>query len=250
MAVAMWPTYARPMMQRSPARRHRPRLAAAFLTAVAALLAAVSALAAEPATTTPYAVLHRALEPALAIGAYPRLRALKRIESKLPGVPPSAIMLTIERASGPIEIRPAADGTIDFPLDDGLLAENPPVHSNQPRGSLVLSATLALATPPARSLPPAFFTAALDDADRLLAADGSPARAAGVELRFAADAQATASLRGPAERTLVADHAGRIVLLRDRDLGSDTGTIELSTTPTLVLPWLGDARTRPGAGHD
>jgi hypothetical protein len=214
------------------------------------LLAALSAGATEPASTTPYAVLHRALEPALTIAAYPRLRALQRIESKLPGVPASAIRLTIARASGPIEIRPAADGTIDFPLNDALLAENPPVHSNQPRGSLVLSATLALATPPVRSLPPSFFTAALDDADRLLAADGNPARAAGVELRFAADAQATATLRGPAERTLVADRAGRIVLLRDRDLGSDTGSIELSALPTLVLPWLGDARDRTGVDDD
>jgi hypothetical protein len=238
------------MMQRSPARRHLQRPALALLAVLAFLLGIPAAGAAEPASATSYAVLHRALEPALAIDAYPRLRALRRIESKLPGVPPSAIRLTIERASGPIELRPAADGTIDFPLDAALLAENPPVRSNQPRGSLVLSATLALATPPSRSLPPAFFTAALDDADRLLAADGSRARAAGIELHFAADAQATATLRGAAERTLVADHTGRIVLMRDRDLGGDTGSIELSATPTLVLPWLGDARARPGDDDD
>ncbi len=214
------------------------------------LVAAGVVQASEASTSAPYAVLYRALEPALAIDAYPRLRAIRRVESKLPGVQATDIRLVIARADGPIEIRPAADGSIDFPLDAALLAENPPVRSNQPRGSLVLSATLALATPATRAVPAAVLTAALDDADRLLGADGSPSRAAGVEFQFPPQARATATIEGPAERTLVADHAGRIVLLRDRDLDGNPGMIELSAIPTLVLPWLGNPRNLPGAGRD
>ncbi len=249
MVVAPAPTYAPGIMRASPAL-HRLRSIVPLLTALLPLASLPSAAATEPASTTPYAVLYRALAPAQAVEGSPRLRALKRIESKLPGVAATAIRITIDRATGPIVIRPAADGTIDFPLDAALLAENPPVHSNQPRGSLVLSVTLAVATPPAQSLPPSFFTAALDEADRLLAAANNAARFVGVELRFAADAQATATLRGPAERTLYADRTGRIVLMRDRDLGSDTTSIELSATPTLVLPWLGDTRARTGGERD
>lgn len=235
------------MTPRVPYRiRGRPRGAAAL--GVAALFACLLAAAAgDVESTTPYAVLHRALAPALAIGDYPRLRAVQRIESKLPGVPPGAIRLRIARSGGSIEIRPAADGSIDFPLDPALLAENPPVHTNQPRGSLVLSATLALAPLPSRRFAPDALGAALDDADRLLSADGSALRARGVELRFDPRHEASVTLHGDAERVLVADQAGHVVLLRDRDLGPRTQSITLSHDPLLMLPWLDAGPAGPGS---
>ncbi|MFO0027884.1 MAG: hypothetical protein ACK558_03380, partial [Pseudomonadota bacterium] len=134
------------------------------------------ARAADDAASTPYAVLHAALSPALEVEGDPHLRAVQKIESKLANVAPRDIEVTIDARGGPIRVPVAADGRVAFPLRDDLLAENPPVRSNQPRGSLTVSVTLALASPRSTRVPVGEFSAALDAADawlsRLAAAEG------------------------------------------------------------------------------
>lgn len=193
---------------------------------------------------TPYAVLYQALSPALDVEDDPRLRAVQRIESKLPGVRPDAIEVVIEARGGEIRVPIGADGRARFPLRDDLLAQNPPVRSNQPRGSLTVSVTLALAPPRSTRVPVAELLDALAAADTWLAgkavAEGLPPPAVrGVELRFPPGAGASATLRGASsERLLLADAAGRIVLVRDADLAEGAREVELSQLPLEVVPWL------------
>jgi hypothetical protein len=127
-------------------------------------------------------------------------------------------------------------------LRDDLLAENPPVSSNQPRGSLTVSVTLALPNPASTRLPAEDLRSALRAVDAWLArqADaGGTARgvAGGVEFRFPSAAGASLTVRGDDERFLLADAAGRIVVMREAVLERAT-FIELSQLPLEVVPWI------------
>jgi hypothetical protein len=227
---------------RYPRAMHRSLRLPAF--ALAAFLAApAQSQAPAPGDGTPYAVLYQALAPALDVENDPRLRAVQRIESKLPGVRPDAIDVVIEARGGAIRVPIAADGRARFPLRGDLLAQNPSVRSNQPRGSLTVSVTLALAPPRSTRVPVAELVDALDAAGAWLArkaqAEGVPPPAVrGVELRFPPAAGASATLRGRSERLLLADGDGRIVLVRDADLADGTREVELSQLPLEVVPWL------------
>ena len=202
---------------------------------------ALPAAAAEPGNATPYAALYGALAPAREMAAFDRLVAVQRIESKNEGVPPSAIRLTIQARAGVIAIRPAADGSITFPMNDALLAENPPVLTNQPRGSLTLSVMPALKLPASLRWSVEDIRAALTQVEELIArspVDGAGAKVRGAELQFAPGSDASVTVRGDSERLLVADAAGRVLLVLDGDLAG-AREIELSRAPQIALPWLG-----------
>ena len=188
----------------------------------------------------PYAVLYETLAPAVAIRRYPRLLPVQRVESKLDGVAPDSIRIRIGAGADAIDVPVGADGAIDFPLQAALLAANPPVRTNQPRGSLTLSVTLALRVPAGPRLAADAIRAALAEVDALMAetAGGAP-RARGVEFRFPAGAGASLNLSGAGGRVLVADARDRIVLMRDTDLQPPAALLEFSTAPVLVLPWMG-----------
>jgi hypothetical protein len=225
-----------------------PRSAGATGWARGALRAGFAALAllgqasADSGPGTPYAVLYQALAAAREVEGEPLLRAVQRIESKLPGVTPGQIEVVIAARAGRIVVPIGADGRAAFPLRDDLLAENPVVHTNQPRGSLTLSVTLALATPRSTRVPVPELLAALDAVDAWLqreATAGAPrAAATGVEFRFPPGASAQATVRGGSERLLVADAEGRIVLMRDPDLLAGATEVELSQQPLELLPWI------------
>src|SRR5258706_2956488 len=125
----------------------------------------------EATATVPYSVLYQPLKIARAAERYPRLPIRPRLQSHLPGVSPDAIRLVIQARGGGRPISVAADGALDFPLDDALLAENPEVGSNQPKGTLSVSVSMELALPPPhQAWRCAQILAALDDAAQLLAA--------------------------------------------------------------------------------
>ncbi|HET7843772.1 MAG TPA: hypothetical protein VFL14_06455 [Xanthomonadales bacterium] len=199
------------------------------------------AAAAEPPTATPYAALYGALAPAREMAAFDRLIAVQRIESKREGVPASAIRLTIQSRGGAIAIAPAPDGSISFPMNDALLAENPPVLTNQPKGSLTLSVMPALKLPATLRWPVEDIRAALAQVQALLArnpVEGAGTSVRGAELHFAAGSDASVTVRGESERLLVADADGRVLLVLDGDLAG-AREIELSRAPEIALPWLG-----------
>lgn len=206
--------------------------------ALALLLAVPGAAQAQDGGRTPYSTLYRALEAARDVEDHPHLRAVQRIESKLPGVRPQQIAVRIHARSGDIDVPIDPDGSARFPLRDDLLAEDPPVSSNQPKGTITLSVTLALRVPASTRLAAADLRAALDDVDAWLerqGGDGRPTR--GVEFRFPPGSGASLTVRGDTERFLLADDAGRIVVVRDPDLDAATA-LDLSRPALEVLPWI------------
>jgi len=211
------------------------------LTALFALLLPSAALPAPPDSATPYAALYQVILPARALASSARLKAVPRIESKLDGIPPERIRLTIHARAGDIHVPVARDGAIDFPLRDDLLAENPPVETNQPKGSLSLSTTVELRLADATEIPARELEAALAEADRFLARqplEGGQTKVRGVEFVFAHGAGGV-TVRGSTERLLVPDASGRVVLMRNHELADGDALVAFATRPVQALPYLG-----------
>lgn len=207
-----------------------------IVRALAALAAGLAASFAASAAEIEYAVVYRALEAARGIDAYPRLRAVQRVESKRAGIAPRTIRIAIRARDGRIDVPVATDGTLALPVDDALLAENPVVVTNQPPGSLTLTLSIELAQPEGATLVAAEVEAALVEADALLARQQSRARVRGVEFRFEGDARVV--LHGDGDQVLVPDRHGRVVVMRDPDLRERCREIELSARPLRILPFL------------
>lgn len=209
---------------------------------LAALLVPLSSHAGEPVSSmTPYNVLYDVLAPARAIRSYDRLLAIERVESKLPGVGATDIRITIRAKNGAIPVPVGTDGSVDFPTADALLAENPLVETNQPKGSLALTVNVALRVPEALQVPWADLVAALKQADDLFAKApaGRPAQQIrGVEIHFAPGAPASVTVAGKSERLLKADALGRIVLIRDTVADGERPTLVFSQRPILLLPYV------------
>jgi hypothetical protein len=213
----------------------RPLLFAAALAVVAA------ARAASPDSATPYASLYRVIVPAKTLEQSKRLKAVPRIQSKLDGVAPEGIRLTIRAKSGDIAVPVARDGALDFPLRDDLLAENPPVETNQPKGSLSLTTTVELRLTNAPEVPAREIEAALAEADAIIArqaVDGGHPKVRGVEFLFPEGAGGV-TVRGTTERLLIPDATGRVVLMRDHELAEPDARIAFAARPLQALPYLG-----------
>jgi hypothetical protein len=214
------------------------RWIAAFL--LLAALAPVSPVCAQETGTTSYAALYRALQPALDMGRRDRLIASANVQSKLPGVAPESIRMEIRARSGVRRLSIAGDGSVEFPMDSALLEEDPAVVSNQPRGTLTLSVTLAFRPYPTLRVPYREIREALAQAVEVVAADptrnGAVVR--GVEVQFAPGSDATVSIRGQNERAFMADAGGRVVLI-DTPLWHQADVeVEFSEAPLRLLPYI------------
>lgn len=204
--------------------------------ALAAVLGLAATAHAEPApghAVNPYRMFQQALAVQKAVAGNPRLRAVAYVESRDPSVRPGQIQLTIHAKSGDRAVKVGTDGRLDFPLDDALTAEDPPVEANQPKGSMVLTVRLELVVPGLR-WPAAELRAALADLDQLLSADAPPIR--GIELTFRHGDGVSVTVRGAGERLLLPDRKNHVVLMRD-DLDAKLTDVEMSESPTVALPY-------------
>ena len=192
----------------------------------------------------PYLALYESLRPALEVSKHPRLIAHTRVLSKLPHVAPDEIRLEVRSRHGVRQVTASKLGDLDFPLDDALRDENPPVRVNQPRGTLTLSVDVQLRLPSGPRFPYRELAAGLDEMRALLRSDGAADawEVDGVELWFAPEAEAQLHVDGAVERVLLADHRGRIVLSDLQELQADGVMLKLSTMPLAIVPTL---RRRP-----
>ncbi len=191
-------------------------------------------------SSTPYAALYQALAPAQDIAHYERLRAVQRVKSKQ-GVAPDSIRIAIAASTGRIEIPIDRDGKLDFPLNAELLAENPAVITNQPKGSLTVTVTFEIRLPDTLRVAYSEIAAALDQARAVVAKDASPgmkAQVVGVEFHFPKDIKASVTLSGKSERLLVADAQGRVIVMHNDTLVKDDPTLVFSHKPEIALPFL------------
>jgi hypothetical protein len=201
-------------------------------------LASVAAEADE-AGTTPYLTLYQVLSPIAGIEAYDRLIAVERIESKLPAVHAEDIRIVIHAKGGAIPVAVGAGGAVKFPVSDALRAENPPVETNQPKGSLALIVNVGLRGAGALNVPWSDIEAGLGQARAFYAksrGDAAPA-ISGVEVHFPPGGPAMLTIEGKDERLLMADPAGRIIVTRDMVAGESPPSLVFSRAPDFVLPY-------------
>jgi hypothetical protein len=195
--------------------------------------------AAEEAGTTPYAALYQVLSPVSRINAYDRLVAIERIESKMPGVRPDDIRIVIHARQGPINVPVARDGEVAFPATDALRDENPPVETNQPKGSLALIVNVALRFGDRLRVPWSDVEAALGQVKAFYAdTKGAAAPAiSGIEVHFPPGGEAMLTIEGKSERLLMADASGRIVVTREMALETADPILAFSRAPEFVVPY-------------
>ncbi len=120
------------------------KLTRIILASLALLLSATSA---ECGSTIPYAKLYDLFQRGSKIKA-PNLRPIFVVASNNKAIKPGSITLTIQSKSGPTDIKIDPDGEIrSFPLTQELLKENPPVLTNQPKGTLLIGGGMGIILP-------------------------------------------------------------------------------------------------------
>lgn len=206
------------------------------------LLSCGVAAAQTPGGETPYRALYGALSPSLKLAGYSRLKPVQRIVSKNASVAPDSILVSIHADSGVIEVRPARDGRVDFPMSEALLTENPPVRSNQPRGSLSVSVSFEIDLGDGDSLSYAELAKGIDQAQQALAAV-EPAlaaqRVAGIEFSFPPGVDARLQIVDPRlEELLVADREGFVRLRNDPRLRDSGAVVRWTPRPLRAVPYL------------
>ena len=193
----------------------------------------------EAVSTTPYTTLYQVLAPVRAIDGYDRLVAIQRVESKI-DTKPSDIRIVIHAKSGEIPVPIAADGEVKFPVTDALREENPPVETNQPKGSLALIVNVALRGADQLRVPWSDIESGLTQVQSFYAKSQNPATPpaiSGIEVHFRAGAAAMLTIEGKSERLLMADPNGRIIVTRDMAPSSESPTLVFSRAPAFVLPY-------------
>src|SRR3569833_2940523 len=210
------------------------------LVLLASMALAPAALAEEATTsTTPYATLYQVLSPVKKIETYAHLLAIERIESKDERVRPETIKVVIHAKAGAIDVPVAASGAGDFPITDALRAENPPVETNQPKGSLALIVNVALKIGDRLRVPWTDIEAGLGEVKQFYAdTQGAAAPTlSGVEAHFARGSQAMLTIEGKSERLLMADAAGRIIVTREMASENPGAVLAFSRAPEFVVPY-------------
>ena len=207
------------------------------------LLASIALATAAPAradesSTTPYQTLYQVLSPVAAISTYDRLVAVERIESKLPGVRAEDIRVVIHASRGAIPVPVAPGGIVHFPVTDALRHENPPVETNQPKGSLALIVNVALRGFERGRVQWSDIEAGLEQVKAFYAKtrDATAPAISGIEVHFSPGGAAMLTIEGKDERLLMADPAGRIIVTRDM-VGSASPALVFSRAPDYVLPY-------------
>ncbi len=205
----------------------------------------IAVRAAEPAqqpapTQVRYASLYRALEPGLIIAGFNRLLARQRIVSRQSAVAPSQIEVRILAKSGVIVVKVAPDGSVNFPMTQALLTENPIVESNQAKGSLSLSATMEIKLGPDKVLAYSELYESAMQAQQAIAALG-PAMAGrkvrSIEFEFDHTQDARAELSdSKAEELLIADRQGLLTVRIDAALAKRKAQVTFSTLPVAARP--------------
>jgi hypothetical protein len=149
------------------------------------------------------------------------------------------LRIIVRASSGDIVAGIGPDGTLDFPLSDALLEENPPVRLNAPEGGLSLTMNLAVNAEPALRFPYATLVDMADEYRQLVRQQGVVARMAapapaGLAVLFSPGEPATATLSGRRATTFEAGQDGRVLIPLRREWTRENPEITLSRMPELV----------------
>ena len=112
----------------------------------------LATLAASAAQARPMKALCESMEPFRKLADLRYVKPLVRVKPKSASVKPQEVVFTIESKSGPVEFKPAPDGSIVIPFTDALCAENPNVAVNQPEGTVGFEVSIEPQIPAARAV--------------------------------------------------------------------------------------------------
>jgi len=217
---------------------------ALFLLALIAL--PLAAAGEDAVSTTSYGSLYQVLAPAAVINARDKLVAIERIESKIPNVAAKDIRVVIRAKAGPIAVPIGPIGRVDFPVTDALRSEDPPVETNQPKGSLALTVNVGLRCPDKLRMPWSDVEVGLAQVRELYSANASagmaPSAVRGIEVQFLPGAAATLTIEGKDERLLMADPDGRLVVTQSMIAEKENPTLAFSRAPEFVVPYADEKR--------
>lgn len=219
----------------------KPFVRAGWL-ALLLLPARLGAQAAELATI-PYAKLDEILQKTDAIDRK-KLVVLAQVTSRNKAVKPSEITLTIKSAAGAIPVRLGPDGDLlDFPRTDALRKENPPIETNQPKGTLALSMGLGLVVPEAQTFRYARVADGIAEGNKAVKAQAgmlalvAPSLKAVVFFfppRSAGKATVEIAAAG-GKQILTADAGGEVKFPLDAKLAAENPEVRVSERPARIL---------------
>lgn len=206
---------------------------------IAAVLVFTTGLADREWREIPYKKFHAAFSSVKPLDGARYIRLSRMVETSAPDMSLDDVRMVIGAAAGDIEVPIGPDGTLEFPMNEALVEENPPVRVNVPEGQLSVSMTIDTVAPPAERFPYSFVGDVADEYRRFVKQQGLLARVTapdmkGLALVFTAGEPALATIDAPAGETLRADEHGRLVLpLRPEWIGAE---VVLSRIADAVEP--------------
>ncbi|GGF26171.1 hypothetical protein GCM10011611_35290 [Aliidongia dinghuensis] len=171
-----------------------------------------------------------------------RLALLQRLRPDGDNLVARPLTMTIQAKSGPIEIPVADDNSFVLPVDDRLKDENPPVITNQPKGTLSLQVGVRIL------LPQTTHYAYSEFAEGVRQANAMTKRFAGMLWLFSQTADSVILRFYRPERqmlriaaadgalTLIADDSGTIFVRLDKKLIDENPMMDLSEPALDALP--------------
>lgn len=218
----------------------RVRSAAAWSLLLSLILHSFPALGGPEQGRTRYQSLYNALAPGLVFGKYDRLISVQHVYSKRDDVAAASIRVTIVSKTGRIELKPDQVGRVDFPMTRDLLEENPWVESNQPPGSLGLSATMELKISAAREMAYVDLFEAMQQAQAALTALGpamATRRVRGIDLIFDPKVDASITIEDAKSEELALANAGGVVSVRMNEAWvKSKAQVRMSASPISARP--------------
>lgn len=178
---------------------------------------------------------------AAATAKFDRLLLRTKVGVTDKSVAPKDLVFTIARASGPVTLRPAADGTLTLPNDPALKVENPKVTVNVPKDTkLALTLELQFRLSDPRTFPYSDIDVALKQANALAVEQAGALswfapEAKGARIRCGADCTATVA---DGRQPIRADKNGDVVIPAEAKLRTANPSITLSHPATAAWPIL------------
>jgi hypothetical protein len=210
------------------------------------LLLAARPAAAEDARL-PYHELYRLQKAQLDLSrTHTNLALVLQMRSTLPNVKYSDIKASIDAKSGAIPVVIGAEGMFSVPVREDLLAEDPLILVNQPKGSMELSWHAGLAPSMARQMTNAIHYAPLmravlecddvQEAMRQFFPAAPRLTAAGLKLIFRSSAISPAAIihAKSGDRRLAADTFRELIIPLDGDLLEEDPVMTLTESPVAV----------------
>jgi hypothetical protein len=219
----------------------------AVLSAFLGLLLLAPRLAAAEDARLPYHELYRLQKAQLDLSrTYTNLALVLQMRSTLPNVKYSDITASIDAKSGAVPVPIGAQGSFSVPVRDDLLAEDPWILVNQPKGSMELSWHAGLAPSVARQLTNAIHYGPLmravlecddvQEAMRQFFPTAPRLTAVGLRLTFRSSTIGASAIihAKTGDRRLAANTLGELIIPLDGDLLEEDPVMTLTESPVAV----------------